>query len=258
MFRYANIAGRTNDPQPTPGGRERVMGSDPQFGARCRPTGQESRSAYWSGARAVAPLGAAIGALGVLFGYVARSTGLTSLAAVVMSATTFAGSAQFAAVSILGASGTVAAAVGAATLLNARYAAMGIALVPALQGRAWVRLLLAQLAVDESWAVAYVGEGRFSRERLVGSGLLLYAVHVSATAVGAAAHTVLRDPSAWGLDAALPALFVALLQPLVSRREGLVAAALGATIALALTPFASPGIPILAAASVSLVGLRSR
>lgn len=215
-------------------------------------------SAYWAGARAVSPLAVAIGVLGVLFGYLATSTGLTSVAAVLMSATTFAGSAQFAAVSVLGAGGTVAAAVSAATLLNARYAAMGVALAPALPGGMWKRLLLAQLAVDESWAVAYLGEGRFSRERLVGAGLALYAVHVSSTAAGAAAGNVLGDPAAWGMDAALPALFLVLLWPHVLQREGLVAAALGATIALALTPFAPPGIPILAAASVSLLGLRSR
>jgi len=212
-----------------------------------------------AGARAVLPLAAAIALLGVSFGALAISSGLSPLAAVVMSATTFAGSAQFAAVSILGAGGSVGAALGAATLLNARYAAMGLGLLPALGGERWKRLLLAQLAVDESWAVAYLGDGRFSRERLVGAGLVLLAAHVAATALGTVAggHFV-GDPAVWGLDAAFPALFLVLLWPHVQRPEGRMAAASGAAIACALVPFAPAGVPIVAAALGSLVGSRSR
>jgi len=76
----------------------------------------------------------------------------------VFSATTFAGSAQFAAVSVLGAGGSVVAAVLAAGLLNARYAPMSIAAAGVFRGRWWRRLLEAQLLVDESWALA--GPGR--------------------------------------------------------------------------------------------------
>lgn len=215
-------------------------------------------SNYWAGARAVAPLAVPIGVLGLLFGYLATSAGFSPLAAVLMSATTFAGSAQFAAVGILGAGGTVAAAVGAAALLNARYAVMGLAAAPALRGRMWKRFLMAQLIVDESWGVAYGGEGRFSCERLVGAGLVLFAVHVSSTAIGAAGGDLLGDPAALGLDAAFPALFVLLLWPHLGKAEGRGAAALGAAVALALIPLTPPGIPILAAASASLLGLRWR
>jgi 4-azaleucine resistance transporter AzlC len=221
-------------------------------GIRAEPTAR-------AGARAVLPLAAAIAVLGVSFGAVATSSGLSPAAAVLMSATTFAGSAQFAAVGILGAGGSVGAALGAATLLNARYAAMGASLAPALGGSPWKRLLVAQLAVDESWAVAYLGDGRFSRERLVGAGLVLFAAHVASTALGALAGARLAgDPAVWGLDAAFPALFLVLLSPHVQHRDGRVAAALGAAIACALVPFAPAGAPILAAALASLVGWRSR
>ena len=53
---------------------------------------------------------------------------------VVMSATTFAGSAQVATVSVLGAGGGVAAAVVAALLLNARYAPIGITIAQSFRG----------------------------------------------------------------------------------------------------------------------------
>ena len=139
------------------------------------------RATYRSGALAVLPLAAAVLVLGVTFGALAVSAGLTPAAAVAMSATTFAGSAQFAAVGILGAGGAVSTAVVSAALLNARYAAMGAAVAPALHAPLWKRLLIAQLTVDETWAVAWLPGGKVSPERLVGAGLALFAAHVGST-----------------------------------------------------------------------------
>src|SRR5437762_14316004 len=116
------------------------------------PRAAESRM----GAKAVLPFAAVIATVGVLFGYLARTAGLSPLAAVVMSGTTFAGSAQFAAAAVLAAGGTAWAAVSASALLNARYVPLGLAIAPALRGRVWKRLLLAQFVVDEAWAVAYI------------------------------------------------------------------------------------------------------
>ena len=212
---------------------------------------------YCQGARAVAPLAVAIGAIGILFGYTATRAGFSPLAAVVMSGTTFAGSAQFAAVAVLAAGGTAWVAVSASALLNARYVPLGLAIAPALRGRVWKRLLLAQFVVDEAWAVAYIGEGRFSCERLVGSGVVLYATHTTATAIGAAAAAVPGDLSASGLDAAFPALFVVLLWPHLRGISRVAAALLGALIALSLTPLTPPGIPVVAAAFASFLRAKS-
>ena len=206
---------------------------------------------------AVLPLAAAVAVLGVTFGALAVSAGLTPAAAVVMSATTFAGSAQFAAAGILGAGGAVSTAVVSAALLNARYAAMGAAAAPSVRGPLWKRLLVAQLTVDETWAVAWLPSGRLSPARLVGAGLALLVAHVASTAVGAFAGAHVRiDPSAWGLDSAFSALFVVLLGPQLRNRDGRIASALGALIALALTPVAPVGVPVAAAAAASLVGWR--
>jgi predicted branched-subunit amino acid permease len=231
-------------------------------------------AAFAAGARAALPLSVPICLLGISFGLLARSAGLSPLAAVVMSATTFSGSAQFAAVSVLGAGGTVGAAAGAAALLNARYLAIGLSLAPALRGGRWRRVLLAQLAVDESWAVsqlleagragppsivaggdATAGRRHLPGSALAGAGVVLLVAHVASTALGAAGLVSLGDPGPWGLDAAFPALFAVLLAPHLRQRRGLLAAILGAAAALALTPFLPPGLPILAAAGAALVGL---
>src|ERR671930_477387 len=69
------------------------------------------------GVRRAAPIGIAVGLFGVSYGLLARSVGMGRVAPVVMSATTFAGSAPFAVASILDAGGTAAAAILAAGLL---------------------------------------------------------------------------------------------------------------------------------------------
>jgi 4-azaleucine resistance transporter AzlC len=218
-------------------------------------SGIESKG-YRHGARAVAPLAVAVAGFGISFGVLARAAGLGSLAPVVMSATTFAGSAQFAAVSILGDAGTVAAAVAAALLLNTRYAPIGVSVAPYLHGSALARFFHAQLIVDESWAIAAEGNGRFDRQVLIGAGLVLYASWVIGTAIGAVGGTALGDPNALGLDAAFPALFLALLIPQLRGARSVQAALLGAAIALVLTPVAPAGVPIVAASAACLLGLR--
>jgi predicted branched-subunit amino acid permease len=172
-----------------------------------------------------------------------------------MSATTFAGSAQFAAVSVL-VGGSVAASVAAAILLNARYGPIGVTVAPHLQGNRWSRFLRAQLVVDESWAIAAEGDGRFNLQVLLGAGLTLYAAWVAGTSLGVAFGRVVGDPARIGLDAAFPALFIALLAPQLKGAGPKRAAVLGATIALALTPIAPPGVPIIAASAACLVGWR--
>jgi 4-azaleucine resistance transporter AzlC len=216
----------------------------------------ETRSGIREGVRAVLPLTVAVAGFGISYGVLARSAGFGPVAPVVMSATTFAGSSQFAAAGVLEAGGAVGAAVAAAILLNARYGPIGLSAAPALGGPLWKRFLLAQLVVDESWAVAARGDGTFDRGRLIGAGIALYVAWVTFTAVGAFGAELVGDPAALGLDAAFPALFLALLWPQVRDRKAVVAAVLGAGVALVLTPVAPPGVPIIAAAAACLVGLK--
>jgi 4-azaleucine resistance transporter AzlC len=211
-----------------------------------------------SGVRAVLPLTPAVVAFGISFGVLARAAGIGPLAATVMSGTTFAGSAQFAAAGILEAGGAAGAAIAAAILLNSRYAAIGISVAPVLGGSVWKRLVLGQLVVDESWAIAHLGDGRYDRGRLVGAGLVLYGVWVTSTLVGTLGAEAFGDPEALGLDAAFPALFLALLWPQVRGARAIAAAGLGAAIALMLVPVAPPGVPIIAAAAACLVGVGER
>jgi predicted branched-subunit amino acid permease len=206
------------------------------------------------GARAVAPLAVAVFAFGIPFGVLARDA-LGVVPTLVFSATTFAGSAQMAVISILG-TGGVAAAVVAALLLNTRYLPIGISVARSLPRPLGRRLLAAQLSVDESWAISHRGGGHYDGRVLVGAGLVLYLAWQVGTALGLVGGALLGDPADLGLDAAFPALFLALLVLQVRNRRAVVAALLGGSIALVLIPFVPAGVPIIAASVACLIGLR--
>ena len=210
---------------------------------------------YADGVRRAVPFAIAVAGFGLAFGALAPSAGMTPLAVFVMSALTFAGSAQFAALSVLR-DGSAAAAVAAAILLNARYLPMGIASAHAIAGPWWKRLALGQLVVDESWAIGHRGDGTFDTHRLLGAGALLYIAWVASTTVGALGASFLTDPRALGLDGAFPALFLALMWTQLRDRRAVGVALLGALIALATSPFLPPGLPLVAATLACLVGLR--
>jgi 4-azaleucine resistance transporter AzlC len=210
------------------------------------------------GIRLGAPLFPAAAALGASFGVLARTAHLDAAAAVVMSATTFAGSSQVAAASVLGAGGGVAAAVVAALLLNARYAPIGISVAQGFRGRVAKRFAEAQLVVDESWALSGGGTARFDRRVLLGVGATLWVAWVGGTAVGALAGQAIGDTSAFGLDGAFAALFVALLATQLRGRRPAVVALAGAAIAALLIPLTPPGVPIIAATAAVVAGAGGR
>ena len=179
-------------------------------------------------------------------------------AAIVMSATVFAGAAQFAALAVLAGGAGAAAAVVAGVLLNARYGPMGVALAPSLRGGPLRRAAVGQAMVDQSWAMASRGGGRFDPPFMIGATLPAYPLWVGGTALGALGGDLIGDPTRLGLDAIFPAFFLALLVGEGRQAGAWPSALLGAAIALALLPVAPPGIPILAASVAALLGLRRR
>jgi len=214
------------------------------------------RTRYLEGARAIAPIGIAGFAFALSFGVLARTAGMGWAAPLVMSATTFAGSAQFAVASLLHDGGAAAAAIAAAVMLNARYVPISISVASRFESPVPRRLLEAQLIVDESWAVALKRRGGFDVRVLLGAGALLYLMWNAGTALGVLLGNAIGDANRLGLDAAFPALFLALLVPQLDGRRELTAALVGGGIALALVPFTPAGVPIVAGAAGCLAGWR--
>jgi 4-azaleucine resistance transporter AzlC len=216
------------------------------------------RSGVVAGMRAAAPIAIAVMAFGASYGILARDAGMGIAAPIVMSLTTFAGSAQFAAASVLESGGAVAAAITAAVLLNLRYLAIGASVAPSLRGGPVRRLAEGQLAIDESWAVAQREGGGVDRDRMVGAGLVLMLAWCGGTVAGVLGGSAIGDPSDYGLDAMFPALFLALLVGQLDGARTRASALAGGAIALALTPLLPPGLPIVAAAAGAVIALGVR
>ncbi|MDO5628900.1 MAG: AzlC family ABC transporter permease [Mobilicoccus sp.] len=191
--------------------------------------------------------------LSLSFAVLARQAGFSVAQTLVTSAIVFAGSAQFAALAIVSAGGTIPAALAAGGLMNARFLAMGIALAPSLRGGPVRRTLTGQAIVDSSWVVSQSKDGQFDVPLMLGSTLPQYLTWFTGSLVGAFAGNIIGDTERFGLDAIFPTFFLALLLAELGDPKRRLAAAIGGVVALALVPFTPPGIPVLAAAVGAIV-----
>lgn len=200
-------------------------------------------------------LGFAVGVFAISFGVSSVAAGATVGQTCALSLLVFTGASQVSAVSVIGSGGTAASAFGGAALLAARNGVYGLAMAPHLKGRLPTRLIAAQLTIDESTAMAAAQQDEaHKRAAFWITGLSVYLFWNVGTLIGALLGTAI-DPATYGLDAAFPAAFVAILFPLLRQKRPALAAAIGATVCLALIPFTPVGVPILCAALAILVGV---
>jgi predicted branched-subunit amino acid permease len=206
-------------------------------------------------ARRALALALAVAAYGLSFGVLCGQAGLSVAQAAGFSTVVFAGSSQLAAVGVLAAGGSVASAVVGGLLLNLRTLGFGIAISPVLGGSVGSRLLASQLMIDESAGLGLAEEDPDrARQAFWAGGIAVFVLWNAATLLGATLAGAMGDHlGTIGLDAAFPAAFLALLAPRLRDGWGRATAVLGAGIAVALVPFARPGIPIVAAALAAVV-----
>jgi 4-azaleucine resistance transporter AzlC len=171
----------------------------------------------------------------------------------VLSLVMFSGASQYAFAGVVAAGGSPFAAAAAALLLGVRNGFYGVPLAEILHPRGWRRLGTAHFVIDETTAMA-VGQQTPPLQRYAfwATGLILCSLWQVGTLVGALVGRAV-DPAAFGLDAAAPAVFLALLWPrLASAAQRWVALA-GAGVALLLVPLVPQGVPVIAAAGVAVL-----
>ena len=201
-------------------------------------------------------IGIAFVIFGTSFGVLAVSAGASIAQACVMSLLVFTGASQMSAVSVLASGGSAASAFGGAVLLAGRNAVYGLALSPVLRhSRMPARLLGAQWVIDETTAlVTAEHDDSVRRTAFWISAPILYASWNVGTLLGAIIGSNI-NPSDFGLDAAFPVMFIAMVAPHLRTRAGKRAAVFGAIAAVALAPFMPIGLPILVSALGMLFGL---
>jgi len=201
-------------------------------------------------------IGVAFIAFGASFGVLAVSAGASVAQATAMSLLVFTGASQMSAVSVIAAGGSVGSAFGGALLLAGRNAVYGLAMAPVLRDHSRVAQWLgAQWVIDETTAMVTAEADPQDRRRAFWiSGSILYTSWCVGTFLGALVGTNI-NPNDFGLDAAFPVLFIAMLAPHLRTPQGRKAALFGGVITVALAPFLPVGLPILVAALGMLFGL---
>jgi 4-azaleucine resistance transporter AzlC len=189
----------------------------------------------------------ATGAYAISFGAVAVAAGLSVAQACATSLLVFTGASQFALVAVLGAGGAAISGVLSAWLLGTRNALYAVRMADLLRLRGPRRAAAAQLTIDESTALAIAAPEGLERTAFFATGVGIYLLWNLGTLLGALGAARLGDPARFGLDAAVPAAFVALLAPRLRDRDATRVALAGAGIALAAIPLVRPGVPVLLA-----------
>ncbi|MGW6784658.1 MULTISPECIES: AzlC family ABC transporter permease [unclassified Streptomyces] len=201
-------------------------------------------------------VGVAVGLSGFAFGVTAAGAGISTLQACVLSLLVFTGASQFALVGALAAGGNPFTAAAGAFFLGTRNAFYGLRLSQLLRLPRAVRPLAAHWVIDETTAVALAQPDRKSaRLGFTVTGLTLYVLWNTTTLLGSLGAEAIGDTRAWGLDAAGPAVFLALLAPMLKTATERAVAALALVLGLGFLPVLPAGVPVLIAALAAPVVL---
>ncbi|MEV7326096.1 AzlC family ABC transporter permease [Streptomyces sp. NPDC093970] len=194
-------------------------------------------------------VGVAVGLSGFAFGVTSAGSGLGLLQTCALSLLVFTGASQFALVGALAAGGNPLTAAAGAFFLGIRNAFYGLRLSQVLALPRALRPLAAQWVIDETTAVTLAQPTRrAARIGFTVTGLSLYVLWNLTTLLGALGAKAVGDTDAWGLDAAGPAVFLALLAPMLKTTTDRAVAALAVLLGLGLLPVLPAGVPVLAAA----------
>ncbi len=195
---------------------------------------------------------------GVAFGLLATGVGVSKLAAVLMSATVFSGSAQVAVLQAWSEHPALLTVFITVLVANVRYVLMGAAL------RAWLAplgplkttLILLPL-VDGSFALAFRERERGDHDAgvLLGSSLVSFTGWVVGTAIGTTASQWIADPRAIGLDFIIVAFCAASAAMMLRARADLWPALAAALAVIGCERWApGPWTIVVAALAAAIVG----
>ncbi|MBU1330065.1 MAG: AzlC family ABC transporter permease [Gammaproteobacteria bacterium] len=193
---------------------------------------------FTQGARDMLPM--LLGAIpfGIIYGSLAGAAGLSTWQALGMSLLVFAGSAQFIALSLLGAGVGLAVLLLTTFVVNLRHALYSASLQPHVRHlpKRW-RMPLAFWLTDEAYAVVvhrYAASDASPNKHwyFLGAALAMYLNWQLCTLVGVLFGQQVPNLEAWGLDFAMLATFIGIVVPMLRNRPQVAAALVAAGVAL--------------------------
>lgn len=195
--------------------------------------------------RDIALINIAIGIVGVSYGAITVGEGLPWWLPNFMSVVVLGGASQFLFTGVVGAGGSVLAAVLAGLLVNARHLPFGFALADTVRGRP---LLGSYLMIDEVVAYSLAQKDPARRRAaffICGFALLFF--WSLGSLIGALLGQAVGDTDMLGLDAAFPAVLLALIMPALRDPATRSVALAGCVLALIAVPLVPSGVAVLCA-----------
>ena len=175
--------------------------------------------------------------IGIAYGILAQQTGLGLWPTLGLSLLVFAGASQFMAVSMIQNGVESVAIIGITFIVNFRHVLMSASVAPSLGSwKTWQRLLLGGMLTDESFVMHSLNFSRGDRDPVLAVSLnfAIYVSWAAASTVGYTLGAMIANPEAWGLDFALPAMFVGLLLSACGNKPAIAAAVAGGTVSVGL------------------------
>ncbi|NIK71666.1 AzlC family ABC transporter permease [Paenibacillus sp. BK720] len=153
--------------------------------------------------------------IGFAAGVVGHTSGLSVLEITLMSILIYAGSAQFIIAGMVASQGSIAAIVFTVFIVNLRHLLLSAALSPYFrQLTAFKTVMIGTLLTDETFGVAMNKASNtraLSESWMNGLNVTAYLNWILATMAGAFLGQWITNPEKFGLDFALPAMFIGLL-----------------------------------------------
>jgi predicted branched-subunit amino acid permease len=197
-----------------------------------------------------------VGLYGTAFGAASIAAGFSVLQTCLLSLLAFSGASQFAVVGVMGAGGTAIAGIATASLLGVRNMLYALRMAPLLRVSGFKKVIAAQVTIDESTGVALSQEKLGTEAMKQGFWLTGFGVYIFwniFTLLGALGAKAMGDPSAWGLDAAVPAAFLGLVWPRLTNKLERALAVCALVLAVLLSPVLSAGLPIISTVVLAVI-----
>ncbi len=202
-------------------------------------------------------VGVATGLYGISFGALASVAGLNLLSIMLLSLLMFSGGSQFAFIGVIAAGGAPISAITSAWLLGVRNGFYAMRLNSVLTPRGFLKVVSAQLSIDESNGVSAAQDDlKSQRLGFWATGIAVFVFWNLATLLGAIAGDFLGSAETWGLDAAAAAAFLGLVWPKLKDNKVLALAA--SVVAVVGSLFLPAGVPVLLTVLLALVPGRSK
>ena len=197
-----------------------------------------------------------VGLYGTAFGAASIAAGFSVLQTCLLSLLAFSGASQFAVVGVMGAGGTAIAGIATASLLGVRNMLYALRMAPLLHVSGFRKVVAAQVTIDESTGVALSQEQLGTEAMKQGFWLTGFGVYIFwniFTLLGALGAKAMGNPSAWGLDAAVPAAFLGLVWPRLTNKLERALAVCALVLAVLLSPVLSAGLPIISTVVLAVI-----